>query len=259
MSLKTALAKLTEMLSLVDLLESNPSGFGQPNMDKLTGLYGEVEEVIHQFEGIQSILVPQFGGAPPTKHKDFFSAGYLSGRTFNKADGRRMLVKVIGKVRAKLDTPLELEASPSILQLQVTLSRFRECCQYIQAPPNNERAVQDIIWIMLRAQFDRVDREETLPKFGVKSYRPDFGVPDLRTLIEVKFIGPKTELSSIQEELLADVPGYLSQNTRYAGLVIFVYDAAQKLLDPRKFIEDVGSVAGITKVFVIPGIGGLSS
>jgi len=29
-------------------------------------------------------------------------------------------------------------------------------------------------------------------KLGLKSYRPDFGIPELATLVEVKFIGEKT-------------------------------------------------------------------
>ena len=135
------------------------------------------------------------------------------------------------------------------------LRRFRECCQFIATPPTSERQVQDIIWIMLRAQFDRVDREDTLPKFGLKSYRPDFGVPDLRTLVEVKFIGPKTNPAEVQEEVLGDVPGYLTANPSYAGLVVFLYDAAHKLLDARKFVEDLRSVEGILDVIVVPGIG----
>ena len=59
----------------------------------------------------------------------------------------------------------------------------------------SERGVQDIIWIMLRAQSDRVDRESTPPRFGTKNYRPDFGIPDLSTLIEVKFIGERTRIA----------------------------------------------------------------
>jgi hypothetical protein len=107
---------------------------------------------------------------------------------------------------------------------------------------------------MLRAQFDRVDREETLPRFGTKGYKPDFGVPDLTTFVEVKFIGEKTEVAKIQEEILADVPGYLQAASQYTGIVVLVYDAAHKLRDSRKFIEDLRSVQGIVEVFVIPGI-----
>ncbi len=257
MDLSTALQKMEELLSLMDeyFAKSNASQqFGREKWDRITGPYGEVEDVIHQFDGTQSIKVDSHGAAP-TVHKDWVSAGWLSGRTFHLGAGRTQLVKVISKVKAKLTDPGVPEAPTSLDQLVRALRRFRECCQFIESPPANERQVQDIIWVMLRAQFDRLDREDTLPKFGVKSYRPDFGVPDLRTLLEVKYVGPKTDLAAIQEEILADVPGYLNANTKYAGMVVFVYDASHKLLDSRKLVEDLRSVQGIVDVIVIPGIG----
>jgi hypothetical protein len=107
-------------------------------------------------------------------------------------------------------------------------------------------------------QFDRVDRENILPRFAAKTYRPDFGVPDLRTFVEVKYIGAKTDVGAIQEEILADVPGYLSSSSEYAGIIVLVYDAAHKLRDARKFIEDLGSVEGIRQVIAVPGIGTLA-
>jgi hypothetical protein len=120
--------------------------------------------------------------------------------------------------------------------------------------PATEADVQDVVWIMLRSHFDRVDREDTLPRFGSKNYRPDFGVPEFHTLIEVKFIGEKTQVGRIQEEILADIPGYLADQARYTGLVIFIYDAAHKLRDPRKIIDDLRSVDGVIDVLVIPGL-----
>jgi len=106
---------------------------------------------------------------------------------------------------------------------------------------------------MLRAHYDRVEREETLTRFGVKSYRPDFGIPDLRTLVEVKFVGESTKVGTLQEEIMADVPGYLGQATIYDCLVPIVYDAAHKLKDARGFIEALKTIDGIVDVLVVPG------
>jgi hypothetical protein len=39
----------------------------------------------------------------------------------------------------------------------------------------SEREVQDILLIMLRSVFDDVIDEDTLPEFGHKGYRSDFG------------------------------------------------------------------------------------
>ena len=107
---------------------------------------------------------------------------------------------------------------------------------------------------MLRSQFERVEREEILPTFGTKAYKPDFGIPDLRVLVEVKFIGQKTKVANIQEEILADIPGYLNDSTKYDGVIEVVYDHAQQLRDAKPFIEDLRNVEGIVEVIVVPGI-----
>jgi hypothetical protein len=71
----------------------------------------------------------------------------------------------------------------------------------------------------------------------------------------VKYIGLQTRVAAIQEEILADIPAYLGEHTNYSGLIVLVYDAAQKLRDPRKFTEDLKRVEGIVEVIVVPGIG----
>jgi len=70
----------------------------------------------------------------------------------------------------------------------------------------------------------------------------------------VKFIGEKSTVGSLQEEILADIPGYLNEATRFSGIIELVYDHAQKLRDPRKFVDDLKTVDGILDVIVVPGI-----
>jgi hypothetical protein len=251
MDLKTGLTKLETLLGLMND-RGTPS---QERQDLIVAKYAQVEDLIHQFEGVQNIPVLTGFGQERITYKDWVAAGWISGRTMYTEQGRTQLIKVISKVRSRLEDPGVVEIPASIDQLLRVLRRFRECCQYIEAPPGNEKAVQDIIWIMLRAQFERLDREDMLPRFGVKAYKPDFGVPDLRTLIEVKYVGSKTDVARVQEEILADVPGYLGSNSNYAGLVVLVYDAAHKLRDVRKFIEDLTTVNGVVDVIVVPGIG----
>ncbi|MGH9868167.1 MAG: hypothetical protein ACREAA_08400, partial [Candidatus Polarisedimenticolia bacterium] len=101
--------------------------------------------------------------------------------------------------------------------------------------------------------FERVQREETLPRFGLKAYRPDFGIPEIQSLIEVKFIGESTNPGNIQEEILADVPGYLASASGYQCLVALIYDATHKLRDPRAFVEALKTVEGIVDVIIVPG------
>jgi hypothetical protein len=224
--------------------------------NELVEAYGAVEEVIERFAGRTEVHVPTFGNVEPTVYPNLIEAGYLSGRTFHAHQGFNQLLKVIGKVKAVLADPnfKEHKDESSVSSLVRAVSRFRECCHYLKALPKSEHEVQDLLWIILRSHFDRVDREDSLPKFGVKNYRPDFGVPELRVLIEIKFIGEKTSLPAIQEELLADIPGYIQSQGRYDSIIYFVYDGSQKPRDPRKFIDDLRSLAGVSDVIVIPGL-----
>ncbi|HUF37696.1 MAG TPA: hypothetical protein VMN57_04170, partial [Anaerolineales bacterium] len=221
-------------------------------------MYGELEDVFDQFLGTSQISVPSARGGTTSIHKNYIEAGYLSGRTIHAHQGYTQLQKVIGKVRHLLKQPSNQSGSRSTATQKDVfeiLSRFRECCQYLTIPFDNERSVQDIAWIMLRSHFDDLKREDTIPSFGVKNYRPDFSIPEVGLYVEIKFIGPRTRPADIQEEILADIPGYLAADSSFDAILICVYDSSHKLRNPKAFIEDIRSVDGILDVIVIPGIG----
>lgn len=220
--------------------------------------YGELEEVFNDLLGVSNISVPDVRGGPASIYKNYIEAGYLSGRTTYSHQGYVELLKVIGMVRNLARQPnQESKSITTVSQTDVVdiLSRFRQCCQYLATPPENERSVQDIAWIMLRSYFDQLKREDPLPKFGIKSYRPDFSIPEVGLYIEIKFIGNKTIPQKIQEELLADIPAYLAGDPAYSAILVVVYDAVHKLRDTEQFIAHLRSVDGILDVIVIPGIG----
>ena len=251
---KTALERMEYLRGLVDKLAAAQTfEERQPISREISERYGEIEEIYKKFAGGRRVHVPD--GKLIAEFDTYFESGYLSRFAYHRHDGAAELDKVIGALRRVAHESPDPRDERTIGVVIETLQRFRPCCEYVEAPPDNERAVQDIIWIMLRSRFDRLDREDTLPKFGAKGYRPDFGIPELKLLVEVKFIGGATRLADTQEELLADVPGYLSAQSRYNSILIVVYDGAHKLRDPRKFVEDLRTVSGIVDVIVIPGIG----
>ena len=251
MNYKEALKNLDKFKALAD--KQRNSTMTKADNEQLYMLYGAIEEVINRFGGVSKVEVPQGRGI--VIYNNFVEAGYLSGRTMHTHQGYTQLLKVIGKIKQLAEDPDIPQHEVSITNLIQTVRRFRECCQYIKNPPQNEKEVQDILWIMLRSQFERVEREETLPKFGTKAYRPDFGIPDLGVLIEVKFIGEKTRAPSIQEEILADIPGYLNEATRYQSVIELIYDYSQQLRDSKPFVDALRNMDGIVEVIVIPGIG----
>ena len=254
-----ALEKLLELRKLVDRVLEIGHGSaddGRSVHESLCLLYGELAEVFEQVVGVRKIPVPP-NGSGAVSYPNYFEAAFMSGRTFYYGQGRNELLKIIGAMQRKIadlgNRPLD---EPSISGVVSTLRRLRECCQYVRDVPRDERSVQDLVWIILRSQFDRLEREETLPRFGAKQYRPDFGIPDLHLLVEVKFIGVSTKTGDIQDEVLADVRGYLGEHTTFDSMVVLVYDHAHKLRDPVPFIEACRGVDGIVDVIVIPGIDG---
>ena len=256
MDYRQALERLQELRGLVEKLNTDRYSSSPEIRDiarQIPELYGQVEEIYHRLAGQRTVTIQD--GKQLHSFSTYFEAGYLSGHTLHSHEGYQELLKVIGRVKQAAADPVLPRDERSITTVIETLQRFRQCCQYLKVPPVDEGAVQDIIWIMLRSRFDRLDREDTLPRFGVKKYAPDFGIPELRLLIEVKFISTTSRPADIQEEILADVPGYLQANSRFDSILVFIYAAVHKLRDTSKLIDDLKLVTGIVEVIVTPGIG----
>ena len=217
-------------------------------------LYGELEGVINEFVGTDGV-VSKSESPQVRAYSNYIEAALLLDQLQYADQGYAQLLKVIGRVTKLIGGQAVSSKERRAADVSCILRRFRECCQYLEMPLEDEDKVQRILWIMLRSHFEQLERHNTLPRFGVKSYVPDFGVPDLGTLVEVKFIGQRTKIGDIQEGILADIPGYLNDATGYSAVVVFVYDAAHKLRDARKFIGDLKSIEGVIDVIVVPGIG----
>jgi hypothetical protein len=213
-------------------------------------LFGKVAFIYKEITGNLNIEVPVGGGSPlKDKYPNFFEAGYLSNRTYHRHQAYTELVKVIGIFESG-----SFQQKDSKQTISTILNRFRPCCNYLKLALECEKDVQDILWIMLRSNFAAVEREETLKKFGLKNYRPDFGISEFKSLVEVKYINEKTDTKKIQEEILADSEGYLNKNTEYQNIFVFIYDKAHKLMDPESFIMDLKNTKYIIDVIIIPGI-----
>jgi uncharacterized protein (TIGR02391 family) len=63
--------------------------------------YGAVEDVYRHFAGDQKVELVE--GPHRKVFRNFFEAGWLSGRTFHSSEGLRELEKVLGRVRAAVE------------------------------------------------------------------------------------------------------------------------------------------------------------
>lgn len=121
----------------------------------------------------------------------------------------------------------------------------------VRWPVTEEREVQDVVWLIMRSAYDDVIDEDTLPKVGHSSYRADFGVPSIATLVEVKFARSAGDFRRIEKEVMEDSVGYLQETRTYERLVVFIYDdsaSVQEHAVTRRALERLPNIEGVVIV-----------
>jgi len=121
----------------------------------------------------------------------------------------------------------------------------------VRWPINQEKEVQDIIWMILRSYFDDVVDEETLPKFGHSSYKPDFAIPSLNLLIEVKYAYKKEDFKKIEKEIMQDTIGYLMNTQQYKKIIVFIYDNSSSVQEHDIARRDLIKIDEIEDVIIV--------
>jgi hypothetical protein len=125
--------------------------------------------------------------------------------------------------------------------IRILDKRFEPCCRGIRSLlcvnglPSREKEVSDIIWIMLRSHCDPIFREAIIPGRNGTNYRPDFSIPALKTLVEVKCILTATQVSKIQDQIRSKAAIYLDGNKKYKKIIFVVYDRFHKIGDRKTF------------------------
>jgi hypothetical protein len=93
--------------------------------------------------------------------------------------------------------------------------------------------------------------EETLPKFGHSSYKPDFGIPSLRLLVEIKYARKKEDFKLIEKEIMQDAVGYLAGTQQYEKIIVFIYDASCSVQEHNITRRDLIKIKGIEDVIIV--------
>lgn len=142
-----------------------------------------------------------------------------------------------------------------LLKLSHVLSNFPACCAYDSQPPRNEKDVQISLWKMLRAICSNVEREPLIRASGQKTYHCDFGFPDHRALLEIKFISTRGgSVLRMQDEITIDLKRFFGrEQRRYDKIAFFIYDRANALLNKEMWIDQLRSeFPEIFDIIVIP-------
>lgn len=168
-------------------------------------------------------------------------------------------VVVSAAIRLLIGKSIELRHRPtdflkSILAgVPAGLSRWRYDSdpEGVQWPILEEKHFQDLLWLVLRPVFPDIVDEEALPKFGFKQSTPDFAIPSLATLIEVKFIFKRSDYKVRFEEIEKDVIEYFHASQEFKNLVVVVYDNVPCPELQGQFCKDLLRIKGIADVVVI--------
>lgn len=121
----------------------------------------------------------------------------------------------------------------------------------IRWPIESEREVQDTLWLVLRSYFEDLIDEEVLPKFGHKFHKPDFALPNLRLLIEVKYAYKKEDFKKIEQEIMIDTIAYLSKTQDYDKILVFIYDDSSSVQEHGTTKNDLIKLDEIEDVIIV--------
>ena len=107
------------------------------------------------------------------------------------------------------------------------ISSIIRACEYtitdnklFQNLPSSEKDVHIRVEGTLKAYFPDLKTEPSLTK-PIKNFKPDTGLPSIKTLIEFKFISTDKEAKVVADEILADTRGYYSKDWKQFLYVIY--------------------------------------
>lgn len=127
---------------------------------------------------------------------------------------------------------VELQEAPLLDIINLIEKNLRKS---FKKSPNNETEVQDHVETIFNVAGIKFSRDKVSFKYSTRSYKPDFIIEDLETVVEVKFCNSKGDESKIITEINDDVVAY---KTKYKILIFIMYDMGV-IIDEDKFKEDI--------------------
>jgi hypothetical protein len=110
--------------------------------------------------------------------------------------------------------------------------------------PKNEKELQNIVEVMLRAREYEYRRELIRIPYSSKVYIPDFTFEVLHLALEMKLCSSRDRVREMIDEINSDIPAY---QTRYENVIFAIYDLGQ-IRDEAEF---KGSIERNLNVYVV--------
>lgn len=119
------------------------------------------------------------------------------------------------------------------------------------SPPCDERELHNRIESILKCVFPDLLNEPTVAK-QIKNFRPDTGIPSIKTFIEYKYISSIAESKLVADQILADTRGYKSKEWKKILFVIYETKRIKHEKDWRQLIRECDT-ADNTDIIVLSG------
>jgi hypothetical protein len=133
-------------------------------------------------------------------------------------------------------TRKEIEAVIDFLNANLRPSIFED--------PKNEKELQNIVEVMLRAREYEYRRESIRIPYSSKMYIPDFTFEVLHLALEMKLCNSRDRVREMIDEINGDIPAY---QTRYENIIFAIYDLGHI----RDVAEFKGSIERNPNVYVV--------
>ncbi|WP_353633502.1 hypothetical protein ABSL23_09180 [Halobacterium sp. NMX12-1] len=101
-----------------------------------------------------------------------------------------------------------------------------------------ETDVQDLLYAVMKPIFPDARPEEYTPKNATDSKRIDFVIPDISTVIEVKYVRDSSHANSLADELKIDIESYHTHEN-CQRMYCIVWDGNSEIDDVENFENDL--------------------
>jgi len=141
----------------------------------------------------------------------------------------------------------------SILDLvATTLRRVGACTNSLSSwDDTEEKSIQDVVFMILRSQFDHTSREVHISKGPKREYRCDLLIEDYAVIVETKRIRSQSHANSVQAEIHDDIVGYRQSGKDYK-LVFFIWDKNHFIADRVYFADKYQSENHFLRIVFAP-------
>lgn len=147
---------------------------------------------------------------------------------------------------------------PTTLRVMKILGRFHIVCKQLESrqrkrPPfaiKDEYDVQDLLYALLKIEFDDIRKEDSTPKVAGAVAHMDLLLKNEQIIIEIKMTREGLDMKKLGEELLIDIAKY-KEHKDCKTLICFIYDPINRLKNPAGLARDLeGQSTEETKVLV---------